>query len=142
MRGIVTCIESNIDNLKRYSKVYIIVRNPISRVISFYRDKFIMYRHLLVQPNQIAMLKYASAEKIQSGDFSFSDLVNAIQDGYSNEHIYNFSNMKPVFDVLKKPFTVLKLDSLDFSSKLGELLGTGVPHIHKSSSVKKSNQTK
>ena len=110
-RGVVGCIESNIDNLKLYSKIYIIVRNPIARVISFYKDKFILYRHQLVQPSQIAMLQYASAKKIQSGDFSFSDLVNAIQDGYSNEHIYNFSNIKPAFDVLKKPFTVLKLDS-------------------------------
>jgi hypothetical protein len=121
----------------KITSVYIIVRSPYSRLISFYNDKFLkcfVKNKSVNQGCQKNMYKYFSKEKIASMNFTFSDLITAMKKGYSDPHIYKQSN------ILKQKITgnkinILKMDDPDFNIKLSKMLNTEIPKSNSTETV-------
>jgi hypothetical protein len=121
----------------KITNVYIIVRSPYSRLLSFYNDKFLscfMNNISCSQDCQNNMYKYFNKEKIATMKFTFSDLVQAIKMGYSDPHIYKQANILRQ-RICGKPINILKLEDPEFNDKLSKLLNTEIPKSNSTSSV-------
>ena len=131
-------ISSKIRGMKNY-KLILITRNPYSRLLSFYFDKFInkIKKGQYNLECQTKMYKYFPLEYIKNGKFTFSNLIEAIKKGYDDKHVRSQSII--LGKELLKEFTILKMEEIDFSITLQALIGVeNLPHKNK---TKKGNIT-
>ncbi len=129
-------IEAKIPNLKNY-KLVLIVRNPLGRLISFYCDKFInrINRGQYNLECQTKMYKFFPLEYIKNGYFTFSNLLEAIKKGYKDKHMHLQNTA--VGKLLMKDTIILKMEDIDFSTKLKKLINTEIlPHRNKTDKKK------
>jgi hypothetical protein len=122
-------IDQNISNKINHSKLklYIIVRNPYNRLISFYNDKFIkcMITRNRVTSNQkciLDMYTYVNRSKVENKQFTFSEFIDTLKRGYNDDHIHIQKDIYR-FNIFKGDFNVLKLDEPDFNDKIKGILG-------------------
>jgi hypothetical protein len=122
-------IDQNIYNKINHSrlKLYIIVRNPYNRLISFYNDKFIesFKQRNSVMSNQtciLEMCKYVNRGRLENKQFTFLEFVETLKRGYKDDHIDLQSNIY-TYNIFKKDIQVLRLDDSDFNNKIKEILG-------------------
>ena len=107
--------------------LYLIVRNPIDRYISFYKDKIINQIHNLGHFNQDchkAFLKFYDEEFIRSKEFNIDCVLYALENGYDDAHLNNQTNLYNYFynRKTKKNIFFIKLDDIDFNDKILKLL--------------------
>jgi hypothetical protein len=133
----------------KITSMYIIVRSPYSRLLSFYNDKFLkcfVKNKSINQMCQNNMYKYFSKDKLENINFKFSDLIEAMKKGYSDAHIHNQTNILKQKIILKqknvsrqriqdKQINVLKMEDPDFNNKLSKLLNTEIPKTNSTESV-------
>jgi hypothetical protein len=134
-----TCLNLALSKIvsPRITSVYIIVRSPYLRLISFYNDKFLkcfVKNKCVNQGCQNNMYKYFSKEKIESMNFTFSDLITAMKKGYSDPHIYKQSNILKQ-KISGKQINILKMDDPDFNTKLSKMLNTEIPKSNSTETV-------
>lgn len=122
-------IDQNIYKKINHSRLrlYIIVRNPYNRLISFYNNKFIdaFKQRNSVASNQICILemcKYVSRGKLESKQFTFSDFIDTLKRGYDDGHIHLQKNIYN-YNIFNKPIEILKLDDVDFNNQIQRILG-------------------
>jgi len=122
-------IDQNIYNKINHSKLklYIIVRNPYNRLISFYNDKFIncFKARNSVASNQkciLEMYTYVNRGKVENKQFTFSEFIDTLKKGYNDGHIHPQKDIYR-FNIFGVDFNVLKLDEPDFKDKIKRILG-------------------
>jgi len=105
--------------------IYFIVRNPINRFISFYKDKIINEIKIKKNFNQecnIKLLKFYEKDFIISDAFNIDHILVAIEKGYIDDHI------KPQIELfndvyqINKNINIIKIESFDFNSKMCNLI--------------------
>lgn len=95
------------------AKIYMIVREPIKRFVSFFKDKFITQKHDFSQICQNEMLKYYSYDEIMSNDFNITKCLNAINRGYENEHLQEQYVLYETYDNINDIELLLMDDKLN-----------------------------
>ena len=123
--------KKNIKSIQILSKkqFYIIVKNPIKRLISFYKDKILNQVKILNKFTQNCiqeLLKYYNKEFIISTKFNFSILVDAIKKGYRNKH---FDPQFILYDEIKDfdiniNIQIMKVEDENFNTNLENILNT------------------
>jgi hypothetical protein len=116
----------NIDLLP-IKNFYIIVKNPIKRLISFYKDKILNQVKTLNKLSQNCiqqLLNFYDEKFIKSKKFNFSCLVDAIKKGYRNDH---FNPQHILYDDVKKFDTninieIMKVEDNKFNNNLKNIL--------------------
>lgn len=108
-------------------KIYIIVRNPYNKLISFYNDKFIecFKQRNSVMSNQtciLEMCKYVNRGRLENKQFTFSEFIETLKRGYKDDHI-DLQIYIYKYNIFKKDIQILKLDDSDFNNKIKEILG-------------------
>jgi len=112
-------------------KLWLVMRDPYSRVASFYKDKFIncyngyhdnSIKQYDNQSCQNKMYKYYNESKIRSLEFKLSDLIDAIKRGYTDGHIL------PQADILRiNQFSgqihIIRIEDEEFANKCKEIFG-------------------
>jgi len=112
-------------------KLWLVMRDPYSRIVSFYKDKFVnCYNGYLNNPLkryddqgcQKRMYKYCNESKIRSLDFKLSDLISAMKRGYNDPHI------SPQADVLhinqfSGQINIIRIEDDEFANKCKEIFG-------------------
>lgn len=112
-------------------KVWLIMRCPYTRLCSFYKDKFIncfqpdntAYRNQFCQRN---IYKFVDIEKIENLDFTISEFIDTIKNGYTDSH------MEPQSDILKcnifnKDLNIIKFEDNSFNDICESIIGTVLP---------------
>ena len=115
------------NNIDENILLYLIVRNPIDRFISFYKDKIMNQIHKLGHFNQDchkAFLKFYDEEFIRSKEFNIDCVLYALENGYHDAHLNNQSSLYNYFYNKKtnKNIFFIKLDDIDFNDKILKLL--------------------
>nr|QBK88287.1 MAG: hypothetical protein LCMAC202_06490 [Marseillevirus LCMAC202] len=90
----------------RGKTIYLITRNPYKRLESFYREK--MLKNLTSAFDQFCqqkLLKFFPRERLVNKQVSFKEFIQAVAQGYSDEHIALQSNITP-----SKPNHLLQLE--------------------------------
>lgn len=113
----------NIDSVT----IWTIMRNPLSRLCSFYKDKFyncflehnLQYRN---QKCQIEMYKIYNKQKIENREFTISEFVDSINRGYIDDHIIPQSKLFS-FNLFKKDINILQMEDIDFNKKCRDIIG-------------------
>ena len=133
---------------KNAVKLWIIMRCPYSRICSFYKDKFINcfmpdnteYRN---QPSQTNMYKYYSKERIQNLEFTMSDLLDAIKNGYEDNHFDLQCNMLK-YNVFNKKVNIIKFEDENFNDVCKNIIGVEMPkeNVTQSNTVKLTDDEK
>jgi hypothetical protein len=116
--------------LKKYN-IYFIMRDPINRILSFYKDKIININKLQKQKSHNKQDCIKLLEKYYSGNISnmnISDIINAIKNGYDDPHIMLQTNeYDKLINILnknnfEKKIILLKIEDVNFNNKLCNLL--------------------
>ena len=110
--------------------LYATLRSPFKRILSFYNDKFInCFNDLTLnsdnQTCQENMYQYYDQAEIRNLNFSFSDLISAIKQGYKDAHLIPQSDLLNHFGL--ENLTILNMDKSDFNDNCSELLGFTLP---------------
>jgi len=118
---------------------YLVMRDPIKRVISFYKDKVVrLVRHFenfSQECNQLLLNFYNKNYLIKS--FTISDLVGVMKMGYYDAHIQNQSILYHDHkNIIKKNINIIKMEEDNFNKKLSELI-----YGDSNSYIPKSNNT-
>jgi hypothetical protein len=128
--------------------LYLIVRNPIDRFISFYKYKIMNQIHKLGYFNQNcqkAFLKFYDENFIRSKEFNIDCVLYALENGYDDPHINNQSSLYNYFYNKKtnKNIFFIKLDDIDFNDKILKLLKIDyLPKCNNTDSIEKIELTK
>ena len=124
-------IESKVKWFKNYT-VIMITKNPFSRLLSMYFDKFVnrikkgQYNLLC----QTRMYKYYPLNYIKEGKFTFENFIDGIRKGYNDRHVRCQS--LTIKKSLLNRIIILKMEDPDFSTKLQGWIGGGnIPHRNK-----------
>lgn len=132
--------------IKEDINFYIIIRHPLTRLLSFFNDKFISSinndQHNK-QISQITMCDFYNKDKLYSMKMTFSDFVNAIQRGYNDCHIIQQSNILKQFNVLNKynkNINFIKLESKNFHKKVSSLIGYEFIQINTTKNMLNNNK--
>lgn len=133
-------LDTNIlNNICPDVKLYLIMRCPYSRICSFYQDKFVECFKSEPKKNtqlcQNIMYKYYSEETISTGNFSISDMISAIKDGYFDDHIRLQTDILK-HNIFVNEVNIIKLEDLDFNTILKSILGYDMPHMNSSGGEK------
>tara|TARA_B100001063_G_scaffold138607_2_gene129501 strand:+ start:7848 stop:8486 length:639 start_codon:yes stop_codon:yes gene_type:complete len=141
----------DINTINNYpsSNIYLIVRNPYNRFLSFYNEKFVSaYNNTHIQKEnrvklgknneqlcQKLLYKYHNKDDLFNMRFSITDLINCIKKGYKDyepphhttSHMIKQSEcVKNIKNINK--LKIIKLEDTDYSIKLGKILGFKFPH--------------
>jgi len=112
-------------------KIFVIVRNPISKLESFYKDKFCIQKNAFNQVCQRNILAFVDYKTIRDGDFSFHDFIETMKRGYMDEHIWPFTAQSAYSIYKNRNPSILKFEDPQFSEKLRNLLGIdSLPRLH------------
>lgn len=151
------------NNIKYYANknIYLIVRNPYNRFLSFYNEKFIVpynNTHIQVENNiknneqlcQKLIYKYHNKEDIFNMNFKLSDLIECIKKGYKDYEKDNIveSHFAKQINTLKyiktnNKINIIKFEDDDFNEKIKNIIGISFPHENNNKSNKiKHNLTK
>ena len=112
-------------------KLWLVMRDPYSRIVSFYKDKFVnCYNGHFRNPNkqydkqpcQKNMYKYSNESKIRSLEFKLSDLIDAIKRGYNDPHISSQANVLHI-NQFSGQINVIRIEDEEFANKCKEIFG-------------------
>lgn len=122
-------INDILKNIKKYN-IYIIVRNPISRVISFYKDKFIQAPQSSTTFNSIEYKKFLNQYfknftniDLTKNEFNINILCECLKKGYSHEgHLVPQSDGD--YKILSKytNINIIKMEDDDFNENILNIL--------------------
>lgn len=129
--------------IKNDVKLYIIIRNPYNRFISFYNDKFKCcfdgtYKDYDKQTCQKNIFKYYPESKIRNLNFEINDLINCIKKGYWDPHL-DFQNSITKYNNFGKKLIHLKIENENFNDNLQNIIGCKIPKSNSTSHLKKTN---
>jgi len=116
---------------KNEVKLWLIMRCPYKRICSFYTDKFIncfqpnntIYRNQLCQRN---IYKFVDKEKIEKLEFTVSEFIETIKNGYVDSHIDPQCNILK-HNVFNKDVNVIKFEDSNFNDICERIIGTVLP---------------
>ena len=138
---------NEINNYPLYD-IYLIVRNPYNRFLSFYNEKFVCaYNNTHTQKEnrvklsenneqlcQKLLYKYHNKEDLFNMRFSITDFINCIKKGYKdyegNEQSSHMIKQSECIKKLKKniKLKIIKIEDTHYSIILEKLLGVKFPH--------------
>ena len=114
-------------------KLYIIIRNPISRFCSFYKDKFVACFNCEPKNNKqnchICMYKYFSEEYILKKGLSISDIISAIKLGYNEGHISRQSDILKC-NIWNKDINIIRMEDPEFNNICKSIIGCEMPYVN------------
>jgi len=125
--------------------VYIIVRDPIKKILSFYKDKILNQVKYLKVFNQYCtqeLLLFNDKDFIISDNYNFSSFLNCMKKGYNDEHIskqcihYNY-----IKNFYNKNINIIKLEDLNFNNILSNILNINIDIIKEAHANKTENIT-
>ena len=139
----------DINQINNYpsSNIYLIVRNPYNRFLSFYNEKFVSaYNNTHIQKENIVKLsenneqlcqkllyKYHNKDNLFNMRFSITDLINCIKKGYKDyegdapSHLTKQSECIKYIKEINK-LKIIRMEDTDYSIKLGKILEVNFPH--------------
>lgn len=112
-------------------KVWFIMRCPYKRICSFFTDKFIncfqpnntIYRNQLCQLN---MYKLVDKTKIENLEFTVSEFIDTVKNGYTDSHIEPQSNILK-HNVFNEKINIIKFEDINFNDICKEIIGIELP---------------
>ena len=129
----------NKNQLLKNSSLYIIVRNPIKRFLSFYKDKIIdkiFNKETFKQNCHQQLLKYYSKEYIMNKKFTIDNMIDALENGYNEAHLIPQSNIYKEALLINKNINILKMDDINFNKKICDIIKIdNFLNINKSKSI-------
>ena len=137
-------VNSNIKNVHKTDvKLYIIIRNPYKRFISFYNDKFRccfngIYKDCDKQECQQNIYRFYPKCKIQNLNFEIMDLINCIKKGYWDGHLDLQTNIIK-YNIFGKKLIHLKIEHECFNETLQNIIGCKIPKSNSTSHLNKTN---
>ena len=118
-KNIVNIINDIDFSLYQDYEIYIIVRNPINRIESFYRDKIlsVLRKEKKITQDSIKLMLDYFDEDYLLNNFTISDLCNIIKKKYTEIHICCQSDIyKYVLNKINnKKINIVKLEDKDFT---------------------------
>lgn len=137
-------IDSKIKNkIKNDVKLYIIIRNPYNRFLSFYCDKFKycfngLYKDCDKQFCHKQIYKYYPESKIRNLNFEIDDLINCIKKGYWDCHLDHQNNIIKN-NIFGKKLIHLKMENENFNDILENIIGCKIIKSNSTSNLKKQH---
>ena len=105
--------------------IYYIVRNPINRIVSFYKDKIIneiKKNGLFNQDCTTDLLKFYKKDFIMSDEFNINHLLIAIENGYRDSHVNPQIELYKIVSRVHQNINIIKMEDSDFDNKICNLL--------------------
>lgn len=142
--NIINIRNSKIKNVQKNDvKLYIIIKNPYKRFISFYNDKFKCcfdgtYKDCDKQTCQKKIYKYYPESKIRNLNFEINDLINCIKKGYWDGHLDLQKNIIK-YNIFGKKLIHLKTENENFNEILQNIVGCKIPKSNSTSNLQKTN---
>lgn len=129
----------NKKQLLKNASLYIIVRDPIKRFLSFYKDKIIdkIFNKLTFKQNcHQQLLKYYSKEYIMNKKFTIDNMINVLENGYNEAHLIPQSNIYKEALLINKNINILKIEDINFNKKICDIIKIdNFLNINKSKSI-------
>jgi len=136
-------LNDNYKFVKKDVKIYMIIRNPYDRFLSFYKDKFRLCFNGKIKNNNNQLChkiiyKYFPKEKIENMNFTINNLVDCIKKGYWDGHLSLQTDILKS-DVLKNNIfhnniTFIKLEEENFNDKIEKIIYHKIKNYHSSAS--------
>ena len=140
-------INNNIyDKIFNNIPIYFLVRNPINRLISFYKDKIIneiKIKKKFDQDCHKELLKFYEKDFIISDEFNINHLINAIKKGYIDNHTKDQINLFNEVYEIHKNIIIIKMEDPDFNNKICNLINIdNLPKMNSTDSILNINLNK
>ena len=113
--------------------VYILVRDPIKKLLSFYKDKIltqVKHKKIFNKFCTKGLLSFNDEKFIISDNYTFSSFLDCLKKGYNDEHIikqctyYNY-----IKTIYFKEINIIKLENLDINNILSNILNINIDII-------------
>ena len=110
--------------------IYIIVRDPIKKIISFYKDKILLQIKEYKLFNQYCtqeLLLFHEKEDIISDNFTISTFIDCMKKGYFDNHIMkqclHYNKIKEIYS---NNINIIKLEDPNFNNILSNILNIDI----------------
>jgi hypothetical protein len=119
---------------KETVNLWLIMRCPYARICSFYKDKFIncfqpnntIYRNQLCQ---LDMYKLVDKTKIENLEFTVSEFIDKVKNGYTDKHIEPQSNILK-HNVFNEKINIIKFENRNFNDICERIIGIELPKVN------------